>query len=216
METTMSVLVGKPAPDFTAKAVLADNSFEENFNLYNHLGIKKDASGKVTKKGKLGVLFFWPLDFTFVCPSEIIAFNNRLKEFKLRKTEVIGISVDSHFTHLAWKQTPVEKGGIGNVQFPMVADLTKSIARDYDVLLGDAVAFRGTFLIDGNGVVRHQVINDLPLGRNVDEAIRMVDALQFFEEHGEVCPAGWERGDEGMKADAAGVAKYLKKNATKL
>jgi len=212
----MSVLVGKPAPDFTAKAVMGDNSFDESFNLYNHLGIKKDAAGKVTKKGKIGVLFFYPLDFTFVCPSEIIAFNNRLKEFKLRKAEVIAVSVDSHFTHLAWKQTPVEKGGIGNVQFPMVADLTKSIARDYDVLLGDAVSFRGTFLIDGNGVVRHQVINDLPLGRNVDEAIRMVDALQFHEEHGEVCPAGWERGDEGMKANATGVASYLKKNAGKL
>ncbi len=212
----MSVLVGKQAPDFTAKAVLADGSFDESFNLYNYLGIKKDASGKVTKKGKIGVLFFWPLDFTFVCPSEIIAFNNRLKEFKLRKTEVIGVSVDSHFTHLAWKQTPVEKGGIGNVQFPMVADLTKSIARDYDVLLGDAVAFRGTFMIDGNGVVRHQVVNDLPLGRNVDEALRMVDALQFHEEHGEVCPAGWNRGDEGMKANAAGVAKYLKGHAKKL
>lgn len=212
----MSVLVGKQAPDFTAKAVLADGSFDEKFNLLNYLGIKKDASGKVTKKGKIGILFFWPLDFTFVCPSEIIAFNNRLKEFKLRKVEVIGVSVDSHFTHLAWKQTPVEKGGIGNVQFPMVADLTKSIARDYDVLLGDAVAFRGTFMIDGNGVVRHQVVNDLPLGRNVDEALRMVDALQFHEEHGEVCPAGWNRGDEGMKADAAGVAKYLKGHAKKL
>jgi peroxiredoxin 2/4 len=212
----MSVLVGKEAPDFTAKAVMPDNSIEENFNLLNYLGIKKDASGKVAKKGKLGVVFFWPLDFTFVCPSEIIAFDNRLKEFKLRKTEVIGISVDSHFTHLAWKNTPVEKGGIGNVQFPMVADLTKSIARQYDVLVGEAVAFRGTFLIDGNGIVRHQIVNDLPLGRNVDEAIRMVDALQFHEEHGEVCPAGWNRGDEGMQASAAGVAKYLKSNATKL
>lgn len=212
----MSVLVGKNAPDFTATAVMPDNSFDDKFNLLNYLGIKKDASGKVTKKGKVGVLFFWPLDFTFVCPSEIIAFNNRLKEFKLRKTEVIGISVDSHFTHLAWKQTPVEKGGIGNVQFPMVADLTKSIARDYDVLLNNAVSFRGTFLIDGNGIVRHQVINDLPLGRNVDEALRMVDALQFHEEHGEVCPAGWNRGEEGMKANADGVAKYLKKNSKKL
>lgn len=212
----MSVLVGKQAPDFTATAVLADGSFDDKFNLLNHLGIKKDASGKVTKKGKIGVLFFWPLDFTFVCPSEIIAFNNRLKEFKLRKTEVIGVSVDSHFTHLAWKQTPVEKGGIGNVGFPMVADITKSIARDYDVLLNGAVAFRGTFMIDGNGVVRHQVVNDLPLGRNVDEALRMVDALQFFEENGEVCPAGWQRGEEGMKASAEGVAKYLKGHAKKL
>lgn len=212
----MSVLVGQQAPDFTATAVLADGSFDDKFNLFNHLGIKKDASGKVTKKGKIGVLFFWPLDFTFVCPSEIIAFNNRLKEFKLRKVEVIGVSVDSHFTHLAWKNTPVEKGGIGDIQFPMVADITKSIAWDYDVLFNDAVAFRGTFMIDGNGVVRHQVINDLPLGRNVDEALRMVDALQFHEEHGEVCPAGWQRGEEGMKASAAGVAKYLKSNAKKL
>lgn len=212
----MSVLVGKIAPDFTAKAVMPDNSIEENFNLFSYLGIKRDNLGKVTKKGKLGVLFFYPLDFTFVCPSEIIAFNNRLKEFKLRKCEVIAVSVDSHFTHLAWKNTPVERGGIGNVQFPMVADLTKHIARDYDVLTGGAVAFRGTFLIDGNGIIRHQVVNDLPLGRNVDEAIRMVDALQFHEEHGEVCPAGWERGDEGMQASSAGVAKYLKGHAKKL
>lgn len=211
----MSVLVGKQAPDFTAQAVMPDNSIQE-LSLLAYLGIKKDASGKVTKKGKTGVLFFYPLDFTFVCPSEIIAFNNRIKEFKLRKTEVIAVSVDSQFTHLAWKNTPVDKGGIGNVQFPIVADLTKSIARDYDVLTGGAVAFRGSFMIDGNGVVRHQVINDLPLGRNVDEALRMVDALQFHEEHGEVCPAGWERGDEGMKANAEGVAKYLKKNSGKL
>ncbi len=200
----MSVLVGKQAPDFTAKAVMADNSIEENFNLTKYL------------KGKVGLLFFYPLDFTFVCPSEIIAFNNRLNEFKLRGTEVIGVSVDSHFSHIAWKNTPVEKGGIGQVQFPLVADITKRIARDYDVLVEDSVAFRGTFLIDKKGIVRHQVVNDLPLGRNVDEAIRMVDALQFHEEHGEVCPAGWNRGDEGMKANAEGVAKYLKGNASKL
>jgi peroxiredoxin (alkyl hydroperoxide reductase subunit C) len=212
----MAVLIGKTAPDFTATAVLADNSFEEKFNLFEALGIKRDASGKVTKQGKKGVLFFWPLDFTFVCPSEIIAFGNRVKEFKARGAEVIGVSVDSHFTHLAWKQTPVEKGGIGNVQFPLVADLTKSIARNYDVLVNDAVAFRGTFLIDGNGVVRHQLVNDLPLGRNVDEAIRMVDALNFHEEHGEVCPANWNRGDDGMKANAEGVATYLKKHAASI
>jgi peroxiredoxin (alkyl hydroperoxide reductase subunit C) len=212
----MSVLVGKFAPNFTAKAIMPNDSIEDNFNLLNYLGIKKDPTGKVTKEGKIGVLFFYPLDFTFVCPSEIIAFNNRLKEFKLRKAEIIGVSVDSHFTHLAWKNTPVEKGGIGNIQFPLVADLTKSIARDYDVLVGGAVAFRGTFLIDGKGVVRHQVVNDLPLGRNGDEALRMVDALQFHEEHGEVCPAGWERGESGMKPTAEGVAKYLKTNAKKL
>ncbi len=212
----MAVLVGKPAPDFTATAVMADNSFNDKFNLFEFLGIKRNAEGKVTKQGKKGVLFFYPLDFTFVCPSEIIAFGNRVKEFKARGAEVIGVSVDSHFSHFAWKQTPVEKGGIGNVGYPLVADLTKSIARNYDVLLGEAVAFRGTFLIDGNGVVRHQIVNDLPLGRNVDDAIRMVDALNFHEEHGEVCPANWNRGDEGMKADADGVAKYLKKHAAKI
>ena len=212
----MAVLVGKTAPDFTATAVMADNSFHEKFNLFEHLGIKRDKEGKVTKAGKKGVLFFWPLDFTFVCPSEIIAFGNRVKEFKARGAEVIGVSVDSHYSHFAWKNTPVEKGGIGNVAFPLVADLTKSIARDYDVLLGDAVAFRGTFLIDGKGIVQHQVINNLPLGRNVDEAIRMVDALNFHEENGEVCPANWNRGDEGMKASAEGVAKYLKKHAAKI
>lgn len=200
----MSVLVGKPAPDFTANAVMPDNSINDKFQL-SKFG-----------KNKNIVLFFYPLDFTFVCPSEIIAFNNRVKEFKLRKTEVVAISVDSHFSHLAWKNTPVEQGGIGNVQFPMVADLTKQIARDYDVLINDAVALRGSFLIDTKGIVRHQVINDLPLGRNVDEALRMVDALQFHEEHGEVCPAGWNRGESGMKATSAGVAKYLKANAKKL
>lgn len=200
----MSVLVGKPAPDFTATAVMGDNSIKQDFNLLSHI------------KGKIGVLFFWPLDFTFVCPSEIIAFDNRMDDFKKRKVEVIGVSVDSHFTHLAWKQTPIEKGGIGNVSFPMVADLTKSIARDYDVLVNDAVAFRGTFMIDAKGVVRHQVVNDLPLGRNVDEAIRMVDALQFHEENGEVCPAGWQKGKSGMKATAEGVASYLKENAEAL
>lgn len=200
----MSVLVGKAAPDFTAPTVLGDNTIDENFNLKTFL------------KGKVGVLFFYPLDFTFVCPSEIIAFNNRLNEFKTRNVEVIGVSVDSHFTHIAWKNTPVEKGGIGQVQYPLVADLTKQIARDYDVLVNDSVAFRGTFLIDKEGVVRHQIVNDLPLGRNIDEAIRMVDALQFHEEHGEVCPAGWNRGGEGMKANADGVASYLKKNAEAL
>lgn len=200
----MSVLVGKPAPDFTAAAVLADNSINESFNLKQHL------------QGKIGMIFFYPLDFTFVCPSEIIAFNNRLSEFHSRGVEVIAVSVDSHFSHLAWKNTPVAKGGIGNVQFPMVADLSKSISRDYDVLINEEVALRGTFLIDKNGIVRHQVVNDLPLGRNVDEALRMVDALQFFEKYGEVCPAGWSKGDKGMKANAAGVAEYLTEHAEAL
>ena len=200
----MSVLVSKPAPDFTAAAVMPDNSINENFNLKKYLN------------GKPAVLFFYPLDFTFVCPSEIISFANRLGEFAARGVEVIAISVDSHFSHKAWKETPVEKGGIGNVQFPLVADLTKQIARDYDVLLNESVALRGLFLIDKEGVVRHQVVNDLPLGRNADEALRMVDALQFHEEHGEVCPAGWNKGQKGMKADAEGVASYLKENAEAL
>lgn len=200
----MSVLVGKPAPDFTAKAVMANNTIEEKFNLKKYLN------------GKIGVLFFYPLDFTFVCPSEIIAFDNRIDDFKQRGAEIIAVSVDSHFTHLAWKNTPIDKGGIGNVRFPMVADLTKSIARDYDVIVEDSIAFRGTFLIDSKGVVRHQVVNDLPLGRNVDEAIRMVDALKFHEEHGEVCPAGWQKGEKGMKATSEGVAEYLKENAKAL
>lgn len=200
----MSVLVGKEAPDFTANAVLADNTIVEDFNL------------KEAIKGKIGILFFYPLDFTFVCPSEIIAFDNRIEEFRKRGAEVIGVSVDSQFSHFAWKNTPIEKGGIGNIRFPLVADLTKSIARDYDVLVNDSVAFRGTFMIDKNGVVRHQIVNDLPLGRNVEEAIRMVDALNFHEEHGEVCPANWNQGEKGMKATSEGVAEFLKEKAASI
>lgn len=198
----MAVLVGKAAPDFTAKAVLANNSIEEKFNLTNEI------------KGKIGVLFFYPLNFTFVCPSEIIAFNNKLKEFQSRNAVLIGVSVDSPFSHLAYKNTPLEKGGIGNVQFPLVSDLTKQISRDYDVLLNESIAFRGTFIIDSKGVVRHQVINDLPLGRNIDEALRIIDAIQYNEQHGEVCPANWNKGDEAMKPTAEGVASYLAKRAS--
>lgn len=200
----MSVLVGKKAPDFTASAVMPDNSIKEDFSLSGYL------------KGKIGVLFFYPLDFTFVCPSEIIAFDHRLKDFQEKGAEVIGVSVDSHFSHLAWKKTEVNSGGIGNVQYPLVADLTKSIARDYDVLLDAGVALRGTFLIDQEGVVRHQVVNDLPLGRNIDEALRMVDTLLFHQEHGEVCPAGWNKGKQGMTATPDGVAKFLSENAEAL
>ena len=200
----MSVLVGKPAPDFTAKAVLGNNEINETFNL------------KTQIKGKYALVFFYPLDFTFVCPTEILAFDHRLDEFKERNVEIIGVSVDSQFTHLAWKSTPVEKGGLGQVRFPLVADLSKSIARDYDVLVDDAVALRGTFLIDKDGVVQHQVVNNLGLGRNIDEAIRMVDALQFTEKHGEVCPAGWNKGKAGMKASTTGVAEYLASHAKEL
>lgn len=201
----MGVLVGRKAPDFTAPAVLANNSIDEGFTL------------STAMKDKYAVLFFWPLDFTFVCPSEILAFNNRVAEFKKRNVEVIGISIDSQFTHFAWRNTPVNQGGIGEVDFPMVADVKHEICRAYDVEHPqDGVAFRGTFLIDRAGIIRHQVVNDLPLGRNIDETVRMVDALQYHEEHGEVCPAGWQQGAEGMKADAEGVADYLAKHAEEL
>lgn len=200
----MAVLVGKQAPDFTAIAVMGDNSIVENFNLSAHI------------KDKYAVLFFYPLDFTFVCPSELLAFDHRLAEFKARNVEVIGISIDSHFTHLAWKNTPVNKGGIGQVQYPLIADMKHEVTQAYDVEHEIGVAFRGSFLIDKAGTVRHQVVNDLPLGRNVDEMLRMIDALQFTEVHGEVCPAGWKKGDEGMKATPDGVADYLAKHGEKL
>ena len=201
----MAVLVGKAAPDFNAVAVMGNNEINETFNLKKHIA------------GKYAVIFFYPLDFTFVCPSELIAFNHRLDEFKKRNTEVIGVSIDSQFTHLAWKNTPVEKGGIGQVQYPLVADVKHEICKGYDVEFDAAgVAFRGSFLIDRAGMVRHQVVNDLPLGRNIDEMIRMVDALQFTEEHGEVCPAGWNKGKAGMNASPEGVAKYLANHAKEL
>jgi peroxiredoxin (alkyl hydroperoxide reductase subunit C) len=201
----MSVLVGKSAPDFNAVAVMGNNEINQTFHLKKHIA------------GKYGVLFFYPLDFTFVCPSELIAFNHRLDEFKKRNTEVIGVSIDSQFTHLAWKNTPVEKGGIGQVQYPLVADTKHEICKAYDVEFDAAgVAFRGSFLIDRAGTVRHQVVNDLPLGRNIDEMLRMVDALQFTEEHGEVCPAGWIKGKAGMSASTEGVAKYLATHAKEL
>lgn len=200
----MSVLVGQEAPNFKATAVMPDNAIIENFDLKTYLN------------GEKGFLFFYPLDFTFVCPSEILAFHNRHEDFKKRGAKLVGISVDSQFTHLAWRNTPVEKGGIGQISFPLVADLTKSIARDYDVLINESVSLRGSFLIDEDFVVRHQVVNDLPLGRNVDEALRMVDALNFHQENGEVCPANWRTGEEGMTPTAAGVSSYLSKNASRL
>ena len=198
------MLVTKKAPDFTAAAVLGSNQIVNDFNLYKNIG----------EKG--AVVFFYPMDFTFVCPSEIIAFDKRYDEFKARGIEVIGVSCDSEFTHLAWKNTPVNAGGIGKVQFSLVSDITKDIARSFDVLFGNAVALRGSFLLDKDGTVRHAVINDLPLGRNIDEMLRMVDTMLFTNEHGEVCPAGWHKGDAGMKADPKGVADYLGKNASKL
>jgi len=199
----MAVLVGKQAPDFTATAVFGNNEIKD-LKMSDY-------------KGKYVVLFFYPLDFTFVCPSELIAFDHRLEEFKKRNVEVIGCSIDSQFTHLAWKNTPVNKGGIGQVQYPLVADVKHTICQGYDVEFPAAgVAFRGSFLIDKAGVVRHQVVNDLPLGRNIDEMLRMIDALQFTEEHGEVCPAGWQKGKAGMTASPDGVAKYLADHAKEL
>lgn len=195
---SLCTLVTRPAPDFTADAVMPDNSFAP-LTLSSY-------------QGKYVYLLFYPLDFTFVCPSEILAFNKKLDEFKKRNCELITVSIDSKFTHLAWKNTKLEDGGIGNVQFPMVEDLTKQISRDYGILLGDKVALRGLFLIDPKGTVRHCVINDLPLGRSVDEALRMLDALQFTDTHGEVCPANWQQGDEAMKPTAEGVASYLAKH----
>lgn len=201
----MALLVGRPAPDFIAPAVLADGTLMEHYKLSEAIA------------GKYGVLFFWPLDFTFVCPSELIAFNNRLGEFRKRNVEVIGVSVDSQYTHLAWRSTPVENGGIGRVGYPMVADMAHRICRAYDVETPDGtVAFRGSFLIDRDGIIRHQVINDLPLGRDIDEMLRMVDALQFYEQHGEVCPAGWSKGEAGIKATPKGVSEYLAEHAASL
>ena len=201
----MSVLVGRSAPDFTAAAVLGSGEIVESFNLAQAI------------KGKKAVVFFYPLDFTFVCPSELLAFDHRMEEFKSRGVEVIGVSIDSQFSHNAWRNTAVNDGGIGPVQYTLVADVKHEICKAYDVEHPEAgVAFRASFLIDEEGNVRHQVVNDLPLGRNVDEMIRMVDALQFHQEHGEVCPAGWNKGDKGMTATTEGVAAYLTDNADKL
>jgi peroxiredoxin (alkyl hydroperoxide reductase subunit C) len=203
-EKLMSVLVGKQAPDFTVPAVLADGQIVDSYNFFEAIS------------GKYAVIFFYPLDFTFVCPSELIAFDHRIDEFKSRGVEVVGVSIDSHFTHNAWRNTPINQGGIGPVRYTLAADIKHSIAKDYDVEADFGVAYRGSFLIDKAGVVRHQVVNDLPLGRNIDEMIRVIDALQFHEEHGEVCPAGWKKGDAGMHANPAGVAEYLSNNADKL
>ena len=196
----MCTLVTKEAPDFAAQAVMPDNSFAE-LKLSSY-------------RGKYVVLFFYPLDFTFVCPSEIVAFDAALAKFEKKNTQVIGVSVDSHYTHFAWKNTPRKQGGIGPIKYPLVADLNKSIARSFGVLLDAGIALRGLFLIDKQGIVRHALINDLPLGRSVDEALRVLDALQFHEEHGDVCPANWHAGEEAMKPTAEGVASYLAKHST--
>tara|TARA_R110002126_G_scaffold1051_1_gene6409 strand:- start:30155 stop:30772 length:618 start_codon:yes stop_codon:yes gene_type:complete len=205
MENNMSILVTKQAPDFTAPAVLGSGEIVNNFNLKEHLN------------GKYGVVFFYPLDFTFVCPSELIALDHRLAEFSSRNTEVVTVSIDSHFTHNAYRKTSVNDGGIGEVKFTMVADMNHAICQAYGVEHPEAgVALRGAFIIDNHGVVRAQLVNDLPIGRNVDELLRLIDAVQFTEEHGEVCPAGWKKGDTGMNASPKGVAEYLAEHSSTL
>lgn len=200
-----TVLVGRQAPDFTVAAVLGSGEIVDQLNLYQ------------AKKGKYALIFFYPLDFTFVCPSELIALDHRMAEFKKRNVEVIGVSIDSQFTHNAWRNTSVNDGGIGAVQYTLAADVTHSICRSYGVEHPEAgVALRGAFIIDENNNVRSQIVNDLPLGRNMDEILRIIDALQFHEQHGEVCPANWKEGDKGMSASPAGVAEYLAENAENL
>jgi peroxiredoxin (alkyl hydroperoxide reductase subunit C) len=201
---SMSVLVGKQAPDFTVAAVLGNGEIVENFTLSTAI------------KGKYGLVFFYPLDFTFVCPSELIALDHRIPDFQARNVEVIGVSIDSEFTHNAWRKTPINDGGIGPVKYTLAADVKHEVCKAYDVEAEEGVAYRGAFLIDLNGVVRAQIVNDLPLGRSMDELLRLVDALQFTEEHGEVCPANWRKGDKGMTASIEGVAAYLSENASKL
>lgn len=199
----MSVLVTKEAPDFVAPAVMPTGVIEDNFKLSDY-------------RDRYVVLFFYPLDFTFVCPTEIIAHDHRIDQFKARNVEVVGVSIDSQFTHFVWRNTPVNEGGIGPIRFPIVADIKHEIARAYGIEHPDGVALRASFLIDREGIVQHQVVNNLPLGRDVDEMLRLVDALQFTEEHGEVCPAGWQKGDSGMKPTAEGVSEYLASNVKKL
>lgn len=200
----MGVLVAQQAPNFTTSAVLGNGEIVENYTLHEQI------------KGKYGVLFFYPLDFTFVCPSELIALDKRMDEFKKRNVEVISVSIDSHFTHNAWRNTAVDNGGIGQVSYTMAADLDHSICKAYDVESAGGVAFRGVFVIDDQLNVRSQIVNDLPIGRNIDEVVRIVDAVQFNAEHGEVCPAGWNKGDAGMTASTQGVAEYLSKNSDNL
>lgn len=200
----MQAFIGRPAPDFTEKAVMPNNNIKNEFNLSHYF------------KGYKGILFFYPLNFTFVCPSEIIAFHNKLSEFTERHTKVVAVSVDSHFSHLAWKNTPYNKGGLGQIQFPMVSDIKKTISSTYNVLNEDGISLRGTFLIDENFIVRHILVNDLPIGRDVNYILNVIDALSHHQQHGEVCPAGWRKGEEAIIPSHEGVAHYLSSHANKL
>ena len=201
----MSVLVGKKAPEFSAPAVLSNGSIIEDFSFKN------------PRLGKYCAIVFYPLDFTFVCPSELISLDKRIETFNSLNVEVLAISVDSHFSHNAWRMTPVNKGGIGQVGYTMVSDINHSICKAYGIEVHDVgVSYRATFLIDRDLIVRHQVVNDLPLGRNMDELVRMVKALQFHETNGQVCPAGWMEGEKGMDASPEGVKEYLSENHSSL
>jgi len=200
----MNTLIGQKAPNFTAKAIMPDNTIHENFNLYAAI------------EGKKCLLFFYPLDFTFVCPTEILSFHHKIAAFDERNTAVIGVSIDSHFTHLAWKNTPHSKGGIGHIRFPLVSDLNKDIARSYKVLNPEGISFRASIFIDEKLIVRHLTVNDLPIGRSVAESLRIIDAWDHVQEHGEVCPADWQKGKPAMQATSQGVADYLTSNAEEL
>ena len=200
----MSLLVTKKALDFKATAIMGDNSINESFVLSEYL-LKKKA-----------VIFFYPLNFTFVCPSEIIAFDKKIEYFKKKNVIVIGISIDSHFSHLTYKNININEGGIGKIRYPLVSDITKEISKKYGVLINDSIALRGTFLIDENFIIRHQVVNDLPLGRSVYEIIRVLEALEFYQKNGDVCPANWDRGKETIKPNLEGIKNYLSKNAHKI
>ncbi len=199
------VLVGRQAPDFTTASVLSNGEITNEFNLYKHI------------KNKFGLLFFYPLDFTFVCPSELIALNNRIQQFKEINTEIIAVSIDSQYTHNAWRNTPIEQGGIGKIDFTLAADLNHKICQSYGIEHPEiGIALRAAFIIDKNKIVKHQVVNDLPLGRNIDELIRIINAIQYHEKYGEVCPAGWNKGSKAMIATKEGVASYLEKHAKAL
>ena len=197
-------LVGLDAPEFVASALMEDNKFNNDFHLSEYL------------KDSYGLIFFYPLDFTYVCPTELVALNNRIEEFRERNTKIVAVSIDSHFTHLAWKRMPHKFGGIGNVQFPIVADLTKNISETYGVIINNALALRGSFIVDKEGIVRYQQVSDLAIGRNIDDLIRTIDALQHHEISGEVCPAGWTIGKDAVVPNEAGVAEYLQNNAANL
>jgi peroxiredoxin (alkyl hydroperoxide reductase subunit C) len=197
-------LLGKKAPDFVAQAIMGDNSLNEEFNFYDYI------------KDHVTVLFFWPADFTFVCPTEVIAFNNRLKSFEERAVKIVGCSVDSHHSHLSWKQAPLEKGGVGQIQYPMVSDATKKISENYSILSEEGIAYRATFLIDQEGIIVHQVVNNFRMGRNIDETSRMVDALLYTQRNNLVCPANWEKDQKGIKETEEDIGSYLVEHAPDL